>query len=92
MKKFILLFVPLLILSWCSLQNNNLTNLGNISIEKKLNNVLQQLDWLKNQNFNLEQILQEQVQRMQILLQENQQLKQEIEKYKQMLGNMNTGF
>ena len=92
MKKFILLFVPLLILSWCSLQNNNLTNLGNISIEKKLNNVLQQLDWLKNQNFNLEQILQEQVQRIQTLLQENQQLKQEIEKYKQMLGNMNTGF
>jgi len=37
-------------------------------------------------------MLQEQVQKVQTLLQENEQLKQEIEKYKQMLGNMNTSI
>lgn len=85
MKKLFLLIIPLLLLTWCSLQNKNLADLWNISIEKKLNETMEQLNWLKNQNFNLEQMLQEQVQRVQTLLQENEQLKQEIEKYKALL-------
>jgi FtsZ-binding cell division protein ZapB len=92
MKKLILLTIPLLFLWWCSLPNKNLADLWNISIEKKLNDTLDQINSLKNQNLNLEQMLQDQIQRIQTLLQENEQLKQEIEKYKQMLGNMNTGI